>query len=220
MKLLFDCDGTILDSMHIWVDPINEIFEKYGFRLDTLSKEEKGKIEALPLDGMCKFIADELAEDMSKEDVREYFDEIINDGYKNSLMPKDGALKKLQELHEKGYEMAIASSTDSIYLKLAFERLNIDQYFSFLTTPDLADSKKSDKEYWQYAIDQFGVDANEVILYDDALYAIKAANDVGIKTCGVKDFPYNENEWEDIKENATLYLNGIWEIDADNLLGK
>ncbi|MFO3665279.1 HAD family hydrolase [Anaerococcus sp. ENR0831] len=220
MKLLFDCDGTILDSMHIWVDPINEIFEKYGFRLDTLSKEEKGKIEALPLDGMCEFIADELAEDMSKEDVREYFDEIINDGYKNSLMPKDGALKKLQELHEKGYEMAIASSTDSIYLKLAFERLNIDQYFSFLTTPDLADSKKSEKEYWQYAIDQFGVDANEVILYDDALYAIKSANAVGINTCGVKDFPYNENEWEDIKENATLYLNGIWEIDADNLLGK
>ena len=169
MKLLFDCDGTILDSMHIWVEPINRVFEKYGFRLDTLSKEEKGKIEALPLDGMCEFIANELATDMTKEEVRQYFDEIIQDGYKNSLMPKDGALKKLEELYEKGYEMAIASSTDSMYLKLAFERLNIDKYFSFLTTPDLTDYKKSDKEYWQYAIDELGVDADEVILYDDAL---------------------------------------------------
>ena len=168
---------------------------------------------------MCEFIANEMATDMTTEEVREYFDEIIQDGYKNSLLPKDGALKKLEELHEKGYEMAIASSTDSIYLKLAFERLNIDKYFSFLTTPDLTDFKKSDKEYWQYAINQFGVDASEVILYDDALYAIKAANAAGINTCGVKDFPYNENEWEDIKENATLYLDGIWEIDADNLLG-
>lgn len=218
MKLLFDCDGTILDSMHIWVDPINEVFEKYGFRLDTLPKEEKGKIEALPFDGMCKFIADELAKDMTKAEVRDYFDEIIYDGYKNSLMPKSGVIEKLEELHKKGYEMAIASSTDSIYLKLAFERLNIDQYFSFLTTPDITNLKKSDKEYWQYAIEKLGVDASEIILYDDALYAIKVAKDVGINTCGVKDFPYNENEWEDIKENATMYLDGIWQIDVDNLL--
>lgn len=218
MKLLFDCDGTILDSMHIWVDPINEVFEKYGFRLDTLPKEEKGKIEALPLDGMCKFIADELAKDMTKAEVRDYFDEIIYDGYKNSLMPKAEVIEKLEELHKKGYEMAIASSTDSIYLKLAFERLNIDQYFSFLTTPDITNLKKSDKEYWQYAIEKLGVDASEIILYDDALYAIKVAKDVGINTCGVKDFPYNENEWEDIKENATMYLDGIWQIDVDNLL--
>lgn len=218
MKLLFDCDGTILDSMHIWVDPINEVFEKYGFRLDTLPKEEKGKIEALPFDGMCKFIADELAKDMTKAEVRDYFDEIIYDGYKNSLMPKVGVIEKLEELHKKGYEMAIASSTDSIYLKLAFERLNIDQYFSFLTTPDITNLKKSDKEYWQYAIEKLGVDASEIILYDDALYAIKVAKDVGINTCGVKDFPYNENEWEDIKENATMYLDGIWKIDVYNLL--
>lgn len=218
MKLLFDCDGTILDSMHIWVDPINEVFEKYGFRLDTLPKEEKGKIEALPLDGMCKFIADELAKDMTKAEVRDYFDEIIYDGYKNYLMPKAGVIEKLEELHKKGYEMAIASSTDSIYLKLAFERLNIDQYFSFLTTPDITNLKKSDKEYWQYAIEKLGVDASEIILYDDALYAIKVAKDVGINTCGVKDYPYNENEWEDIRENATMYLDGIWQIDVDNLL--
>lgn len=220
MKLLFDCDGTILDSMHIWVEPINKVFEKYGFSLDTLSKEEKGKIEAMPMDDMCEFIATDLAKDMTKEEVREYFDQIIHDGYKNSLMPKDGALKKLEELYEKGYEMAIASSTDSIYLKLAFERLNIDKYFSFLLTPDLTDTKKSDEDYWQYAIDKFEVDPSQIILYDDALYAIKAANKLGINTCGVKDFPYNENEWDHIKESASLYLDGIWEIDPDNILNK
>ena len=220
MKLLFDCDGTILDSMHIWVDPINKVFEKYGFSLETLSKEEKGKIEALPLDGMCEFIANELATDMSKEEVSEYFDEIIQDGYKNSLMPKDGALKKLEELHEKGYEMAIASSTDSMYLKIAFERLNIIDYFSFFTTPDLTNHKKSDPEYWQYALDKFKSDGKDVILYDDALYAIKAASNLGINTCGVKDFPYNENEWDDIKDLADITMDSIAFIDKDNLLTK
>lgn len=220
MKLLFDCDGTILDSMHIWVDPINEIFDKYGFSLDSLSKEEKGRIEALPLEGMCEFIADNLAKDMTSKEVREYFNEIIEDGYKNSLMPKEGILKSLEKLYRAGYEMAIASSTDSIYLKLAFERLNIADYFSFYTTPDLTNHKKSDPEYWQYAIDKFEVEASDIILYDDALYAIKAAKNIGIHTCGVKDFPYNENEWDYIKDIADLTMDTIALIDKDNLLNE
>ncbi len=219
MKLLFDCDGTILDSMHIWVNPINEIFSKYGYSYEKLSKEEKARMEALPMKQMYEFIAENIAKDMTSEEVREYFNEIIKDGYHNSLMPKDGALKSLEELHKAGYDMAIASSTDSMYLKLAFERLNIADYFSFYTTPDLTNFKKSDQEYWQYAIDKFGVEPSNIILYDDALYAVKAAKKAGINTCGVKDFPYNENEWDDIKKIATLTMDSIAFIDKDNLLG-
>lgn len=219
MKLLFDVDGTILDSMHIWTEPINRVFNKYGFSLEDLSKEEKGKLEALPYGAMCEYIAENIATDMTADQVRDYFNEIIEDGYRNSLMPKDGALKILEELHDSGFEMAVASSTDSIYLKLAFERLNIGHYFSFYTTPDITNKKKSDSDYWKFAIDKFGVDPSEIILYDDALYAIKAAGNEGINTCGIKDFPYNENEWDDIKELASITLDGICFIDKDNLLG-
>lgn len=218
MKLLFDCDGTILDSMHIWVEPMNQIFEKYGFSFENLEKEEKGKIEALPVSGMVRYISENIATDMSEEEVHSYFNEIIEDGYKNHLMPKDGALEALTKLHKEGYEMAIASSTDYSYLKMALERLNIDHYFSFYTTPDTTNSKKSDSDYWQYAIDKFNVPADQIILYDDALYAVKAANSKGIKTCGVEDFPYNEKEWEDIKKSATFTLKSIADIDPDNLL--
>lgn len=218
MKLLFDCDGTILDSMHIWVEPMNQIFEKYGFSFKNLEKEEKGEIEALSLSDMVKYISENIATDMSEEEVHSYFNEIIEDAYKNHLMPKAGALEALTKLHKEGYEMAIASSTDSSYLKMAFERLNIDHYFSFYTTPDTTNSKKSDSDYWKYAIDKFKVSPDQIILYDDALYAIKAANNKSIKTCGVEDFPYNEKEWEDIKKSATFTLKSIADIDPDNLL--
>ena len=51
-KLIFDVDGTILDSMHIWIEPQNKLFSKYGFTLEDLSKEEKGRIEALSIEAM------------------------------------------------------------------------------------------------------------------------------------------------------------------------
>lgn len=217
MKILFDCDGTILDSMHIWTQPINNIFEKYGFSLENLTQEEKGEIEALSLDGMCEFIADNLATDMNKEEVKLYFIETIEEGYRKTLMPKEGVLEKIIELDNAAFEMAIASSTDSDYLKEAFQRLDMRKYFSFYATPDTTGFRKSDPEYWQYAIDALEVAPSEIILFDDALYAIKAANNVGIITCGVKDFPYNENEWDDIVDNANFILESIADIEAKDL---
>lgn len=217
MKLLFDCDGTLLDSMHIWVEPINKIFNKYGYSFEGLEKKEKGVIEALPLSGMVTYIAKNIAEDMTEEEINNYFLEIVEDGYKNHLMPKDGVLEKLKEFYDHDIEMGIASSTDFKYLKLAFKRLGIDHYFTYYNTPDLLNSKKSDAKFWQSAIDNFKIDPEEIMLFDDALYAIKAAKKSGIKTCGVRDFPYNKNEWEDIKKFSDIYLEGIWDFDLNNL---
>lgn len=218
MKLLFDCDGTLLDSMHIWVEPINKIFNKYGYSFEGLEKQEKGVIEALPLSGMVTYIAKNIAEDMTEEEINNYFLQIVEDGYKNHLMPKDGVLEKLKEFYYHNIEMGIASSTDSKYLKLAFKRLEIDHYFTYYNTPDLLNSKKSDEKFWQSAIDNFKIDPEEIMLFDDALYAIKAAKKSGIKTCGVRDFPYNKNEWEDIKKFSDIYLEGIWDFDINTLL--
>lgn len=218
MKLLFDCDGTLLDSMHIWVEPINKIFNKYGYSFEGLEKQEKGIIEALPLSGMVTYIAKNIAKDMTEEEVNNYFLQIVEDGYKNHLMPKDGVLEKLKEFYDHDMEMGIASSTDSKYLKLAFKRLGIDHYFTYYNTPDLLNSKKSDAKFWQSAIDNFKIDPEEIMLFDDALYAIKAAKKSGIKTCGVRDFPYNKNEWEDIKKFSDIYLEGIWDFDINTLL--
>lgn len=216
-KLIFDVDGTILDSMHIWIEPQNELFAKYGFSINDLSKEDKGKIEALSFEAMCQYIADEIAKDMSYEEVVNHFDDIIFTAYKDELIAKPGNLEILKKLKDAGFSMSVASSTSFRYLEMALKRLGIFDYFDFFATPDLLDMKKSDPEYWQYSIKKHGVDPSQCVLFDDALYAIKAAGKEGIKTVGLKDFPWNENEWEDIKKEADLVMDTIVEINIENL---
>lgn len=216
-KLIFDVDGTILDSMHIWIKPQNELFSKYGFKLEDLSKEEKGKIEALSFEAMCVYIADEIAKDMTAQEVMAHFDDIITDGYKNNLMPKKGAIKILKKLKDAGFCLSVASSTSYPYLEMALKRLGIFDYFDFFATPDLLDMKKSDPDYWHYIIKKHGAAPSDCILFDDALYAIKAAGKEGIKTIGLKDFPWNENEWEDIKKEADQVMDTIADIQIENL---
>ena len=217
-KLIFDVDGTILDSMHIWIEPQNRLFSKYGFTLEDLKKEEKGKIEALSVEAMCQYIVDNIATDMTFDQVRQYFEDVIYDAYKNDLMPKPGNLEILKKLKDLGFSMSVASSTPYTYLEMALKRLGIYDYFDFFATPELLDMKKSDPAFWQYSIKKHGAKPSDCVLFDDALYAIKAAKKEGIMTVGLEDFPRNEKEWEYIKEKADLTLPTIADMDINNFM--
>lgn len=217
-KLIFDVDGTILDSMHIWIEPQNRLFSKYGFTLEDLKKEEKGKIEALSVEAMCQYIVDEIAKDMTFDQVRQYFEDVIYDAYKDNLMPKPGNLEILKKLKDLGFSMSVASSTPYTYLEMALKRLGIYDYFDFFATPELLDMKKSDSAFWQYSIKKHGAKPSDCVLFDDALYAIKAAKKEGIMTVGLEDFPWNEKEWEYIKEKADLTLPTIADMDINNFM--
>ena len=214
--LIFDIDGTILDSMHIWIKPLEDIFKKYGYDLNKIPKEKKGEIEALPFYDMCEFLARNIARDMTKNEVIKYFEETIENAYANDLLAKNGAVDFLKDLKKKGYTLSVASSTDYKYLEKALKRIEIFDLFDFLATPDTTGYNKSEKDFWEYSIKKHGKSPEDLILFDDALYAIKAAKEEGINTVGIKDFPWNKKEWDYIKKEARSYVNNISEFEIEN----
>lgn len=216
--LLFDVDGTILDSMHIWIKPLEDLFKKYGKDLNKIPKEKKGELEAYSFEDMCGYLAENLAYDMTKDEVKNFFEERIDRAYSKELMAKDGAIDFLKALKKKGYKLSVASSTNHIYLEKAFQRLGMTDIFDFFSTPEITGLKKSQGEYWKYSIDKHKKKPCDLILFDDALYAIKAAKKEGIRTVGVKDFPWNEKEWEFIKKEADFYVDNLASFDFDKLL--
>lgn len=215
--LIFDIDGTILDSMHIWIKPLEDIFKKYGYDLNKIPKEKKGEIEALPFYDMCEFLARNIARDMTKNEVIKYFEETIENAYANDLLAKNGAVDFLKDLKKKGYTLSVASSTDYKYLEKALKRIEIFDLFDFVATPDTIGYNKSEKDFWEYSIKKHGKSPDNLILFDDALYAIKAAKREGIKTIGIKDFPWNEKEWDYIKKEADYFVDEISSFDIENL---
>lgn len=214
MKLLFDCDGTILDSMHIWLEPIGKLLDDYNFKLTT---EQKGQIEALTFIDTVRWLNKNVCPERSEEDIINYFSDTITDAYKNSLMPKVGAEKTLRKLKAEGYDMCICSSTDRVHLENALKRLDLFDLFDFIQTPDTIGYKKNQIEYWQDALDKYQIKAEEAVLFDDALYAIKTAKKPGIKIVGIKDFPHNKNEWEEIKKESDIVLDNIKDLDMEKI---
>lgn len=171
-SLIFDVDGTILDSMPMWLELENNILKKYGHTMDSLDKDTKDTIESLSIEGMSKFIAETIATDMTFEEVFNYFQSSIDYKYANEVDAKAGSVDKIKYLKAKGFKLAVASSSSSDCIIKAFKRLGIYECFDIIATADNTGLRKSEDEFWKSLIEKLGKDKNQVILYDDAIYAI------------------------------------------------
>ena len=217
-SLIFDVDGTILDSMPMWLELENNILKKYGHTMDSLDKDTKDTIESLSIEGMSKFIAETIATDMTFEEVFNYFQSLIDYKYANEVDAKAGSVDKIKYLKAKGFKLAVASSSSSDCIIKAFKRLGIYECFDIIATADNTGLRKSEDEFWKSLIEKLGKDKNQVILYDDAIYAITQAKKLGIEVVGIKDFPWNEKDWEKIQQTAAYTLDGICDISLDQIM--
>lgn len=217
-SLIFDVDGTILDSMPMWLELENNILKKYGHTMDSLDKDTKDTIESLSIEGMSKFIAETIATDMTFEEVFNYFQSSIDYKYANEVDAKAGSVDKIKYLKAKGFKLAVASSSSSDCIIKAFKRLGIYECFDIIATADNTGLRKSEDEFWKSLIEKLGKDKNQVILYDDAIYAINQAKKLGIEVVGIKDFPWNEKDWDKIQQTAAYTLDGICDISLDQIM--
>lgn len=210
MKLLFDCDGTLIDSMGIWMSSMKELINK--------SSTEIEDVDSLSYEECINYIWQNLVTDMDEKEITPYFDRLLENGYKNTIPAKDGAIDMIKSLKSLGYEMAVATSNSYYLLELVLKRLGIFDCFDEYFTPDTTGFKKGQDEFWSYISSKLNTNTKDLVLFDDALYALRSANDAGIRTVGVKDFPWNENEWEDISKEADFVVDGISSFDIKNLI--
>ena len=202
----------------MWLELENNILKKYGHTMDSLDKDTKDTIESLSIEGMSKFIAETIATDMTFEEVFNYFQSSIDYKYANEVDAKAGSVDKIKYLKAKGFKLAVASSSSSDCIIKAFKRLGIYECFDIIATADNTGLRKSEDEFWKSLIEKLGKDKNQVILYDDAIYAITQAKKLGIEVVGIKDFPWNEKDWEKIQQTAAYTLDGICDISLDQIM--
>ena len=79
---IFDCDGTLLDSMSMWYDMFGELFRSYG--LEPTS-EVIDKVEAMTIPDTCKYLHAELGMGGSVEELYAHVERIVTYDYEHKV---------------------------------------------------------------------------------------------------------------------------------------
>ena len=97
----------------------------------------------------------------------------------------DGLLGFLEDLASEQLSVAIASSGSKSRIHFLVDRFGLDKFFRVIVTGDEVEQGKPDPAVFLKAADQLGVDACELIAFEDAVSGIKAARSAGMKCIGI-----------------------------------
>lgn len=179
--LLFDLDGTLIDSEKFHFDCWNTFLCQYDVAIDF--KDWLSNYAGIPLPKNAKTIIDRYKIDEDLDSFIDRREKITFDGFRTTdirLMPH--ALEFVQFVYEKGLTLAVVTASPKMDVEAVFERNGLARYFSlFITRTDVSKSKP-DPESYNLCVERLGLQKDECIVFEDTLNGVKSAMAAGI-TC-------------------------------------
>ena len=211
--MIFDVDGVLLDTMHVWTDA----GARYLASLNIEAEPGLGnRLFTMTVDMGAVYVKETYGLSQSLEEITQGINGVVADYYHNEAELKPGAARLLALFHEEGIPMTVASSTAERYIRAAFDRLNVTGYFREILSCVELQTSKSEPEIFYEAMKVMGSRPEETWLFEDGLYSIKTARRAGLRTVGVYD-EISACDQEKIKALADIYLTSLIDFNLNKM---
>jgi len=179
--ILFDLDGTL-------TDPAEGILNSFVYALDKMGLEHEEKYHYTRVIGPP--LVDSFRElfGLDKEGAhrgvmlyRDYFS--AGGMFENRVYP--GIPDLLQTARKAGYHLGVATSKPDRFSEAILRKFALWDYFDFLAASTMDEKRTSKEEVIAYAMEKYGVKAENTRMVGDRKYDILGAHSLGMKTVGV-----------------------------------
>ncbi|MCA9915053.1 MAG: HAD family phosphatase [Anaerolineae bacterium] len=207
--VIFDMDGTLVDSEVVWEAAEGEMFAERGL---IYSDEVRQQVIGLRLDEFFeKLIAiyklDEAVPSLQMELIERMIAKIPT-----LVKPKPGAQALIEWTAQQGVPYCIASSSPMSIIEAVVKSQNWGELIPHLYTADSVDKGKPAPDVYIYAAQQLGVDPEDCLAIEDSPAGAKAAVAAGMTCYVVPDFHSHPEAFEQITPHVFHDLNVILEI--------
>ena len=187
--VLFDVDGTLIDSNYLHVDSFMRAFDDAGAPVPAWRVHR-----AIGLDSSR--LLEELVGDRAEE-----VGDAVKEGHSRlyrELWPRlrrfEGARELLTALHDRGVHVVLATSAPSDELEELQRVLDCDDVIFATTNADDVETAKPEPDILGVALERAGVSASEALMVGDARWDQIAAARAGIRSIGVRSGGVSEEE--------------------------
>lgn len=176
--IIFDFDGTIVDTESAEYLSWKEVYEEHGCDLPIeLWAQNVGTIGGpfdpyLHLEERMGCLSDREKIDIQRKSRHK---ELLK---KETILP--GVVTLIQQAHAKGLRIGLASSSSRAWVEGNLDRWGLLPFFDCIRTSDDVSHVKPDPELYLSAIEGLSVTSDEAIAFEDSVYGATAAKRAGI----------------------------------------
>ncbi len=205
--VIFDFDGTLVDSMWAWRSVLPAAINKFGIEINYTEQE----LAKMSMKRFSKHVAELFPNKLDPSEVFTFCESYIHNAYENEITVKKGAKEFLDYLKTTDMKICLASATDHNLLEFAARKHGLIDYFDFIITEADVGASKREPTIYLEAIKIAGVAKEEAIIFEDVVHAVKTAYNAKIPVCAVYDKGMEKYK-EEIISCSDYYINDFTEI--------
>ena len=205
---IFDLDGTLLDSLSVWEQIDIQFLEKRGF---TATTDYTRAVTPLGFHKAAEYTIARYGLKESTEDVENEWMQMAQDAYASEIKLKPNALEYLLSLKAAGVKLGVATALRPESIEAVLKHNGIYDLFESFTMLHEVSRGKGFPDIYILAAQRLGVTADQCMVFEDILTAVKGAKAGGFQVCGVYD-SYADHEWDQIKELSDCSIKNFAEL--------
>lgn len=202
IAVLFDLDGTLIDSITLLLKSVRHAFEGFSGPVPTDAEWIEGI--GTPLAKQLAAYARSDAEIQALNDRYRAFQREHHDQY-TALYP--GTLEVIQTLHAAGHPMGIVTSKSNYMMDRALSFTEIARYMDTTIGSDSCTRHKPDPFPVHLALQELGYTTTEAVFIGDSPHDMNAGNSAGVTTIAALWGPFTKDQLR--PTNPTHYLESI-----------
>ncbi|MDD6572270.1 MAG: HAD family phosphatase [Thermoflexaceae bacterium] len=206
--VLFDLDGTLIDSMWIWRE-IDIAF--LGERNIPMPQDLQKIIEGKSFHETAVYFKETFQLPESLEEIKDIWNRMAFDRYAHGMQLKSGADKFLKKLCDAGIRMGIATSNSRHLTECCLTDIGILKYFETIVTGCDVVNGKPQPDIYLKAADNLKILPDKCLVFEDVPMGILAGKHAGMRTCAVYD-SFSAHMDEEKKKLSDYYITSYEEL--------
>lgn len=206
--VIFDLDGTLIDSMGIWTQIDEEYLKKFGYEVPKNLQEE---ITHLTLTETAIYFKKMFNIENEIVDIIDTWHNMALNHYSKTIKLKDGVVPYLNHLKNKGIKIALATSNSIPLLEATLKNHKIYHYFDAITTTEEVNKAKNYPDIYLLSAKKLGVNPEDCLVFEDIVQAVKGAKLAGMTVYSVYD-KSSESQKKDLIKLSDRYIQSFNEL--------
>lgn len=207
--IIFDIDGTLIDSMWIWTDIDDLFLEKYNLKQpENFHKGMEGK----SFSETAQYFLDIFPElPHTRQELEDEWHEMAFEVYTKQLELKKGAYSFIAKMRREGKKLGIATSNARVLAEGVLANNQVLDFFDSVWTSDEALVGKPSPDVYLRVAESLGVAPERCLVFEDVPNGILAGKNAGMKVCAVDD-PFSKPQDALKRELADYYITDYDDI--------
>ena len=209
--VIFDLDGTLVDSMWMWREIDIEFLSGKGIVIPEDIQDFQDELEGMGFTETAVFFKKRFRIPDSIEDIKNTWILMAEDKYSTQVPLKPGAGELLDMLKKRNFQIGISSSNSTELIRTVLKAHEIEDYFGCITTCCQVPAGKPAPDVYLETAKGLGIAPEDCLVFEDVPMGILAGKSAGMQVCAVEDETALPKRRE-IRKLADYYIRSYDEI--------